>query len=227
MNIIKKIYDKSTSFWFVNSLKRKGLLKLGKNSYVDKLCRFEGKNSVRTESSLLNVQLGYGTYIGNRCIFVNTRVGKYCSIGDEVRIVRGQHPSKVFISTHPAFFSTKSQLSFVKEDKFEEFKYADTEKTWSLIIENDVWIGTGVKILEGITIGNGAIVASGAVVTKDVPPYTIVGGVPGKVISKRFDDTIINKLLVDKWWDKPKEWLKQNSERFQNSEMFFDDSEIN
>lgn len=227
MSVIKKIYSKVVNFWFVYSLKKKGLLKLGKNSYIDKLCRFEGVNFVRTQSSLLNVSLGYATYIGNRCVFVNAKIGRYCSIGDEVRIVRGQHPSKTFVSTHPAFFSTKSNLSYVNEDRFEEFKFVDEEKYWSLIIENDVWIGTGVKLLEGIRIGNGAIVASGAVVTKDVLPYTVVGGVPAKVISKRFDDNIINKLLNFKWWDKPHDWIKKNVDKFQSQELFFEDSNKN
>lgn len=68
-------------------------------------------------------------------------------------------------------------------------------------IGNDVWIGTGAIILKGVNIGDGAVVAAGAVVTKDVPPYTIVGGVPANVIRKRFSDELTERLLAVKWWE--------------------------
>lgn len=82
------------------------------------------------------------------------------------------------------------------------------------IIGNDVWIGANAIILQGVTIGDGAIIAAGAVVTKDVPPYAIVGGVPAKVIKYRFSDEVILKLLQIKWWDKPEEWIIQKLEKF-------------
>lgn len=72
-----------------------------------------------------------------------------------------------------------------------------------IIIGNDVWIGFEAIVMAGVRIGDGAIVAARAVVTHDVPPYTIVGGVPAKVIRKRFDDKVIQKLVTLKWWEWP------------------------
>lgn len=78
-----------------------------------------------------------------------------------------------------------------------------------IVIGNDVWIGYEAVILSGVTIGDGAIIGTRAIVTKDVPPYTIVGGVPAKTIRKRFADATISALLKAKWWDWPEEKIKQ------------------
>ena len=78
-------------------------------------------------------------------------------------------------------------------------------------IGNDVWIGQGVTIMSGVKIGNGAVIAADSTITKDVDPYTIVGGIPGKPIKKRFDDKTIERLLNSNWWDLPDEWLRENS----------------
>ena len=88
------------------------------------------------------------------------------------------------------------------------------------MIGNDVWIGRNAIILPGNTIGDGAIIAAGAVVTHDVPPYTIVGGVPARPIRKRFSDDIIEKLLEIKWWDWPEEKIVENFEYFYQPEKF-------
>ncbi len=78
------------------------------------------------------------------------------------------------------------------------------------IIGNDCWIGENVFYVGGITIGDGAVVLAGAVVTKDVPPYAIVGGVPAKVLKYRYDDDTIQFLLRIKWWNNSIEWLREN-----------------
>ncbi|MFT8607953.1 CatB-related O-acetyltransferase, partial [Liquorilactobacillus ghanensis] len=87
-------------------------------------------------------------------------------------------------------------------------------------IGNDVWIGYRVIICQGVTIGDGAIIGAGAVVTKDVAPYTIVGGVPAKEISNRFSDEIIAKFLRIKWWDWSLEKINDNLELFYQPEKF-------
>lgn len=99
-----------------------------------------------------------------------------------------------------------------------EFRKKDVTKSWdnkgNIIIGNDVWIGYEAVILAGVTIGDGAIIGTRAVVTKDVPPYTIVGGVPAKPIKKRFSEEIISKLLDIQWWNWSDEKLLKILKRF-------------
>ncbi|MEO1486680.1 MAG: CatB-related O-acetyltransferase, partial [Bacteroidota bacterium] len=89
-------------------------------------------------------------------------------------------------------------------------------------IGNDVWIGAQVTILDGVKIGDGAIIASGALVNRDVPPYSIWGGVPAKEIKKRFDEHVIERLLAIKWWDKEYSWLKDNANTFTDINTFLE-----
>lgn len=95
--------------------------------------------------------------------------------------------------------------------------------TWDnkgdVIIGNDVWIGFEAVILSGVTIGDGAIIGTRAVVTKDVPPYTIVGGIPAKPIRKRFSDSVISELLKLQWWDWSENRIKQNLAAIQSGRI--------
>lgn len=90
----------------------------------------------------------------------------------------------------------------------------DVASAWDnkgdIVIGSDVWIGYEAVILAGVTVGDGAIIAARAVVTKDVPPYTVVGGIPAKPIRKRFSDETIERLLALKWWDRDEAWIRQN-----------------
>ena len=125
----------------------------------------------------------------------------------------GKHPVH-FVSTHPAFYSSHKQfITFAdKNDYFEEYE--------KVTIGNDVWIGTRVMIIDGVSIGDGAIIAAGAIVTKNVEPYSIVGGVPAKLIRNRFNDQDIEFLKKFKWWNKDFEWIKSNYYKFKNIELF-------
>ncbi|NIX77231.1 CatB-related O-acetyltransferase [Microvirga terricola] len=125
-------------------------------------------------------------------------IGRYCSIADKVEILLGGNHRTDWGTTYP--FSALPDL-WPAAPKTEDYHSSRGDVT----IGHDVWLGSGAIILSGITIGHGAVVAAHAVVTKDVPPYAIVGGNPAKVIRKRFDDATIEALLDIQWWDLPRE----------------------
>ncbi len=93
----------------------------------------------------------------------------------------------------------------------EEFLFYDKERQIVNKIGSDVWIGIDVTLIGGVEIGDGAVVLTKAVVTKDVPPYAIVGGVPARIIGYRYDEETIKFLQNIKWWDMSPEWLKRNA----------------
>lgn len=184
-----------------------------------------GNTSVFGNTSIENSSLGRFTKIGANCIFANSeiedfsyindwavinnlKIGKFCSIGPHLKVGYGKHPIN-FISTSPLFYSSQPWfgITLTNKDKYEEHKVTT--------IENDVWIGANVFLVDGIKIGHGAIIGAGAVVTKDVPDYAIVGGVPAKIIKYRFKNELIKNLLKLKWWDRDFEWLKINIHLFQ------------
>lgn len=181
--------------------------------------KFGGYNVIHSGTLISNSNIGKNTYIGNNCSLPNAEIGKYCSLGNNIKIVQATHPSHIFVSTAPIFFSTYKQANRTFADKnYYEEHLSILGK--SVIVGNDVWIGNNVLIKGGITIGDGAIVAMGSVVTKDVPSYAIVGGVPAKVIKYRFSEGQIKKLQDYKWWDKDDSWLKENYKYFHNIENF-------
>ena len=175
---------------------------------------FDGYNRVG-KNSWVNGTIGYGSYIGDGCL-IEARIGKYCSIGHEVKVLIGVHPAHIFVSTSPSFFSVEKQngLTYVKEKKFKEKVYADEEKKYGVIIGNDVWIGYGAILVGGIVIGNGAIIGANAYINENVEPYSIVVGAPGKKIGARFSEQEIEFLEKLQWWDKPESWIRENAEKF-------------
>ena len=192
----------------------------GKNTTIDSKAYFEGGNRLGDDTWFLNSSIGYASYVSDHSFIKNTVIGRYTCIANEVMTVAGNHPTS-FVSIHPAFYSLAQKPSYVKQSKFEDFKYLDSEKRISIKIGNDVWIGARVTILEGISIGDGAVVATGAIVTKDIPPYAIVGGVPAKVIKYRFNEEIIQKLLKLKWWEKDQEWIQNHADNFDDVKKLF------
>jgi len=221
---------KTTSATMKNWLKRnyfrlynhKKKVKFGKNVILDTKNWFEGRNVVGENSAVATSKLGLGTYIADYSTIKHAIIGRFCSIGSKVQTGLGTHPAKVFVSTHPAFFSTYQQagFSFVEKNIFEEQVFIDDQRRYVVEIGNDVWIGNNVTIVDGIKIGDGAVVATGAVVTKNVLPYTIVGGVPAKEIGCRFSPQHIEKLLTIKWWEWDFEKIQHHSHLFSNIDEF-------
>ncbi len=141
-------------------------------------------------------------------------IGKFCSIAcGACFILNSANHTLKSLSTYPfpLFFEEW------------ELDRKNVTRSWDnkgdIVIGNDVWIGYEAIILSGVTIGDGAIIASRAVVTEDIPPYTIVGGVPAKAIKKRFSEQTISHLLKIKWWDWTKERITQNIDAIQSGDI--------
>lgn len=141
-------------------------------------------------------------------------IGKFCSIACDAKFLfNSANHSLTSLSTYPfpIFFEEW------------ELERAQVTRAWDhrgdIVIGNDVWIGYEAVILAGVTIGDGAIIGTRAVVTKDVPPYTIVGGVPAKPIRKRFSDDTIAALLALRWWDWPEERIAAHLDAIQSGQI--------
>ena len=166
-------------------------------SQIDEYVRIDRFNH------LYYANIGRRSYTGQNTVIMHTKIGAFCSIAWGVTIGPANH-SYDRISTHSFLYNNVDGIRPENEDvAYDRF----SEKCE---LGNDVWIGAGATILRDVVIGDGAIVASGAVVTKDVPPYAIVAGVPAKVIKYRFSDEIIQKLLEMQWWNQKDNFIRDN-----------------
>lgn len=184
------------------------------DTWIDTVSDFEGCNALAKGVVVEKCVVGYASYLSKETILENVKIGRYSSIGPRVHLVRGQHPTSKFVSTHQMFYATDSPVkrTYVEKDLFNQYRC--TSEGYAAEIQNDVWIGANVTIMEGVTIGNGAIVAAGANVVKDVEPYTIVGGNPAKLIRYRFGQEDIDFLMKLKWWDRPQAWIADHASYF-------------
>ena len=169
------------------------------------------KTMVRNGNEIGTIILGDYSYIsGPRSYIEEAIIGKYCSIAREVVIG---------VSGHNYEWITTSPIITCKEYGFIDKRVLEPQKSIPEI-GNDVWIGMNSIIMRGVKIGDGAVVAAGSVVTSNVEPYSIVGGVPAKHIRFRFEKDQIEKLLKIKWWDWEDSKIKKNSELFYDIEAF-------
>lgn len=188
------------------------------------MCVFEGMNKIHDNTEFSGI-LGFGSYISSNCKIIGD-VGRFTSIGPLVRTNSGTHPYKYpYVSTCPSFYSlnkgnNQNGGTFANEQRFEELRTVDNEKKYSVKIGSDCWIGEGAFLVGGVQVGDGAVVLAHAVVTKDVPPYAIVGGVPAKIIDFRYKEEDIKILLSTKWWNLPIQWVKNNWTVFSDFNLF-------
>lgn len=172
-------------------------------------CDFGIYTEVGMYNFIENSTFGDFSYTGQFCFVQNTDIGKYSNIAAMVRIGPTDHPYERPTLHH--FTYRRKMYGFSDTDDEQFFEHRESRKT---VIGHDTWIGHGAIISPEVTIGHGAVIGAGAVVTKDVEPYAIVVGVPGKEIKKRFSDDIIEKLLQIEWWHWSHDKVKENLDDF-------------
>ncbi len=159
-------------------------------------CRFGRYTEVGARTQIAETELGDYSYVVNDGEIISTSIGKFCSIAAMVRVNPGNHPTWRATQSHVVY-----RASRYFEGEPDEAEFFDWRRSTPVTIGHDVWIGHGAVILPGRIIGTGAVVAAGAVVTRDVSPYTIVGGLPAKPIRQRFPAVIGERLMRLGWWD--------------------------
>lgn len=201
-----------------------------------KACKFDLSTNISQQSTfegmcqihphtIFHGHLGIGSYIGSYS-FLSAEIGRFTSISSYVRCNCGIHPyEEPFVTTSPCFFSlnpdkTQCGSTFATRQMTQEKKYYNKEQKIGVKIGSDCWIGEGAFLVGGIEIADGAIVLAHAVVTKNVPAYAIVGGIPAKIIRYRYDKETIDFLLRVQWWNKPIKWLEENWELLSDLKKF-------
>ncbi|MEG0469323.1 MAG: DapH/DapD/GlmU-related protein [Longicatena sp.] len=181
---------------------------IGEDVVLDEV-EFSTYNKVGDKSVLEHVVMMDYSYCEPNCMLQNTTVLKFVDIARNVRIGATQHPLERVSDHH--FTYRRKMYDMDDHDDEEFFERREMKRTY---IGNDAWIGHGAIIEAGVKIGNGAVVGSGAVVTKDVPPYAIVAGVPAKILRFRFDSEQIAALEEIKWWDFEDAYIRENFQDF-------------
>lgn len=156
--------------------------------------------------------LGDYSYLGPNCMVADARIGKFCAIAASVRIGAPNHPMD-----RPSLHRFTYCPEYYSADATRDAGFFAHRRDDVVTIGHDVWIGHGVIVLPGVTVGDGAVLAAGAVVSKDVAPYSIVGGVPAKLIRLRFSAEIATRLARIAWWDWPFETIMERLGDFQSS----------
>jgi phosphonate metabolism protein (transferase hexapeptide repeat family) len=171
--------------------------------------------SIAAGTRMNEVRFGDYSYCMDQVIIHYAEVGKFCSIASHTAINPGNHPTWRVTQHHATY--RKTSYRFADQDDAEFFEWRREDK---VVIGHDVWIGHGASIMAGVTVGTGAVIAAGAVVTKDVPPYKIVGGVPARVIKERFPQETAEALIRTAWWDWPREILEERFADLNDAALF-------
>lgn len=181
-------------------------------------CRFGPYTAVGARTSMAETSFGAYSYIVDDGDVIYATIGKFCSIARMVRINPGNHPTWRASQHH---FMYRAASYGLGEDESEVFAW---RRAHHVTVGHDVWIGHGATVMAGVTVGTGAVIGAGAVVTKDVAPYTIVGGVPAAPIRERFPQAIAQRLMALAWWDWSHERLRATLDDFRTleAEAFLD-----
>lgn len=171
------------------------------NSYVGE------RSAIHARSEVVDSTIGAYTYLSQSCIVINSDIRPYSCLGRECKLGLGSHPLEENVSISPLFYDLVNPLgiTFVKEKLWRQ----DTGK---VLVAGNVWIGSGVTVLDGVSLGEGCVVGAGAVVTKNVPPYAIVAGVPARLIRLRFSQEKIEKIIALRWTNWEMKKIERNIE---------------
>lgn len=168
---------------------------------------------IQRHCDLLRVNIGNYTIIEKNAVLHDVSIGSFCEISWHCSMGGDNHNYRL-PSIHHFYWQTYFGFED-SPDSVGKKNFFDKLRSEECTIGNDVWVGSGVTVNRKVHIGNGAILASGCVVTKDVPDYAIVGGVPARVIKYRFDETTIQRLLDIAWWNWPEDLLRENRHLFE------------
>ena len=182
---------------------------------IVKDCRFGRYTQVGEQTRMENCLLDDYAYVQPYCDLMSADIGKFANIASMVRINPGFHPMEYPTLHHFTYRPTMYGMADADEADF--FAWRRRQR---VVIGHDTWIGHGAVIMPGVRIGNGAVVGSNSVVTKDVPPYTIVGGVAAKVIRQRFPRAIADALDATAWWDWDHDTLTERLPDFKDMRGF-------